>query len=210
MEKEEKNDSFEWSLKPLELITRVSVGSAVFIKKIISSVAQRWICLLFGCIILLANILINGPRVIDISKFHSFEEIEKFDGWTAYFDKHPDGLIQFVLDISSMSIFAATFLIPIIFLVTALFSNTWSQLILTLSFIEIEMNLGAQFHKKIRNCCIFVFIILILVWLFVISLHYVETMNVYFYLYTSRMLLFLIGNIAFTIRNMLLMNDGKK
>ena len=162
MEKEEKKKSFGWSLKPTELMARFVVGAPIkFNTKSFKPVDL--ISFLFGFFIFLANIFINGPRTINASNFDWMKETQHFDSLFLYFQKEPDAILQFVMDITSICFFVAVPLIQLICIITILLSPKFKDLLLKLKFIQQELNLSEKFHKKCRQRSIVALLIGILV-----------------------------------------------
>ena len=152
----ENENSFNWSLKLLTWITRFSVGTSIdFTNNKRRCIRFSVFCI--GCFILLANILINGPRGINIAKFKWMEKIQHFESPFGYFKENPDDLLQFVIDIATIALFVAVSLIQIIFLVATYLSHNWILLASNLLIIKKEMNTSLEFQRNCRNRCIISF-----------------------------------------------------
>ena len=183
MNNEIKKNSFGWSLNPLEWVTRLAVGTSinVFHTKCFSSARNIYwspislgFILLFGCSIIIANLVINGPRGINIFNFDWMKRIQNYDSPFLYFKDEPDAILQFVMDVTSICFFIALPLIQFIYLWTSRSSN-WTRLILSLKMIKNEMKLSNQLYQKCRNKCIISILLLILV--YNIRQIYLKTIN---------------------------------
>ena len=138
MDKEKKKNSLGWSLKPTELIARFAVGAPIeFNGKTFKP--NYLIFLIFGLFNFLSNLLINGPRTINVSNFDWMKETQKYDSPFLYFKKRPDAILQLVMDVTSICFFVAIPLIHLIFLITILWSYNWKHLIFQLRSIHHEM-----------------------------------------------------------------------
>ena len=165
MVQETKKHSFDWSLAPLKWVTRFTVGASIdFVnEKKRPSISTRLIFVLLGCFALFSNLLINGPRGINISNFDWMTRIQNFESPYLYFKEDPDALLQFVLDVTSICFFVAIPLMQIIFLASALFGNDSNQSIHNLMLIQKHFKLSSKFYQKSRNLCIVALLVLFLV-----------------------------------------------
>ena len=162
--KKEKQNSFNWNLKLVEWIARFTIGAPIGLNKSIYSSLPIFLIVLFlGCFIFFANLLINGPRGINISNFEWMKETQKFESSFLYFKMYPDAILQFVMDFTNTCFFLAIPLIHIVFLITILWSHKWKDLVFKLKLIQQEMKLSDKFHKKCRQCSIVALLIGILV-----------------------------------------------
>ena len=152
---------FNWSLKPLFYITRILIGAPSSLTQIYS--IKSLLFLLFGCFILLLNLLINGPRNIDIERFEWMETFQFFDNGWQYFEHYPEALLELVTDVTYIIFFLAIPLIHLIFLLKVFLSRMWTSLSASLQKIQIEMELNAEFHRKYRRRCLVALLFLILV-----------------------------------------------
>ena len=159
-DKNEKKNSFEWSLKPLQWVTRIAVGVPMidYAKK--RSLSAILFTFFLGLCIFLCNILINGPRAINVSNFDWMKKNQEFDSPFSYFNYQPDAVVQLVADDTTICFFIAMPLIQTLFLVMTFCSNGF---ISTLLLIQEKMKLSCQFYQKCRKRCITTIFILILV-----------------------------------------------
>ena len=161
---EESKKSFAWSLKPLSFVTLFTAGVPLtFSYKTIYSARIRFLFLLFSSFIVVSHLVINGPRGIDKSKFDWMKRRQEHESPFIFLKKHPDIMLQFVIDSTKTIFFASVLLIHIIFIFMILWSQSWSCLIFTLENIKKEMNLDECFYRKCRKRCIIALLFLILV-----------------------------------------------
>ena len=152
---------FEWSLKPLDFITKFSVGFTFNVSNN-THVSIRLILFAFGCFIILMNLLINGPRGLNINSFEWVEEIQNNE--RPLFSFFPDALLQCVVDVTTTTFWVSISLIHIIFLTTVLFSRKWTDLMQSLVEIENEMQFSEEFYVKCRKHYTMALVIFLLVW----------------------------------------------
>ena len=147
----EHKRKFEWSLKPLDIITRCIVGVTLdFSKK--TSISIRLLLFVFGCFIISFNILVNGSRGININNFEWIKEIQNYKNSKQLFSNFPDAFLQFVVDVSFIIFWIIVSLIHFIFLMAVLFSRKWDVLMQILKKIECnEMQFGEEFYLKCRK-----------------------------------------------------------
>ena len=159
----ELRKKFEWSLKPLEIITRFFVGVTLNFSNT-TSVSVRLILLVFGCFIIISNFLVNGPRSLKINSFEWMEEIQNFESPYLFFPEFPDALLQFVVDVTFTMLWATISLIHIIFLLMVTMSEKWTFLIQSLKEIEnSDMQFGKVFYRKCRKHYFIAIVVFILV-----------------------------------------------
>ena len=157
--------SFAWSLKPLDFITRAFVGIPLNFYNHKICIRSRLCCFLFGCFIFLVNLIINGPRGINVAKFDWMEKRKEYRSPYIFFKDHPDALLQFVIDTTSITFFVTVSLIHLVFLMgTILWNNSrWQDLVGILKEIQIKMNLSEGFYRKCRRRCMVALAVFILV-----------------------------------------------
>ena len=160
---EGNKNSFGWSLKPLEWIMRLTVGASIYFPNIKRSPISLSLVFLIGCFILLSNLLINGPRGINIQNFDWMKRIQNFENHFLYFKEYPDDILQFVMDVISICFFIVLPSIQIIFLLTRNYWSSFTRLITLLIKIKNEMKLSSQFYEKCRKRSIIALLTLILV-----------------------------------------------
>ena len=151
---------FEWSFKPYFLCAKFFIGAPLGLN---INKTESFFVFLLGCFILLLNLVINGPRGIDVTKFEWMENIQFFyNGWL-YFERFPDALLQFVTDVTFALFFISISLIPFVFLILVLLSRRWANLAKHLKKMHNEMNLSVEFYQKCRRRCLLVLFIIVLV-----------------------------------------------
>ena len=157
-----KVKQFDWSFKPLTLFLKF-LGIPLNFSS--NSNRKTTICVsLLGCFIILANLVLNGPRGLEIKRFQWMQEISKFESPFLYFKAHPYGVIKLVKIMSDMIFFSYVPTIHIIFSMSAvLWSRNWTELILMLSTIQQKLKLSKEFYRKCHRQCIFAMFLLTLV-----------------------------------------------
>lgn len=151
---------FDWSLKPLTFCASIFGGIPLHFNE---KKKNFTISITFACLIILSNLLINGPRGININKFKWMNDISDYDNSWLFFQQFPDALLQFVIDLTSIIFFVAIPLIHVIFLFSIVLSNSWEELVSLLKEIQNEMELTADFHQKCRQRCIIALLFVLLV-----------------------------------------------
>ena len=160
-------NSFAWSLKPLDFASRVFVGVPLNFYNYKIHFKSRLCFILLGCFILLFHLLINGPRGFKISKFDWMAERENYRSPFIFFKDHPDAILQFTVDVTSILFFVSTSLIHLVFWFnTVLWSQKWQDLVFVLKEIQNKMNLSEGFYRKCRRHCMVALLVLILVRVF--------------------------------------------
>ena len=158
----ETKTKFQWSLKPIDIITKFIIGIDLHFsgKK---SLSVRLLCLFFAFFVVLSNFLINGPRGLKINSFEWMKNIQNYDNPHLFFSENPDALLQFVVDIVSIMLWVAVFLIHFLFLVTVLLSQKWNFLKEILELLENdELAFTNEFYRKcLRRNVIAIFILLL-------------------------------------------------
>ena len=161
----DKKQKFQWSLKPLTLITRVAVGVPIYFNtnRIASkkSVGVYLLIIFIGIFIFLTNVLINGPRRINKEIFYWMIWIQNYDSPFTCFREIPDALLQFVVDVTFIMFFIVVPLMQFVFLFTVFWSRQWSDLVYILKRIENEMKLSEKFYRKCRNQCIIALLLIL-------------------------------------------------
>ena len=153
---------FSWSFKPLVYFIRAVAGVPLHFSKKASNLTIL-ILIFIGCCIFILNLIINGPRGIDIFKFDYMEAKEQYDSPYHYFHDYPDAILQLVIDISSILYFITVPLIDITFLVIVAWNRKWNRLVSTLKKIQDELKLDAVFHGNCRRVCVIAILLLFLV-----------------------------------------------
>ena len=118
---------------------------------------------LLGCGIILANLVINGPRCFESGSFKWMDDIQNFDSPFTYFERNPFGIVKLLKIISDMVFFLYVPFMHTAFVATLLFDQNWKKLLVILEKIRHEMKLNDEFYKKCRRQCYWGIFILILV-----------------------------------------------
>ena len=155
--------SFSWSLKPTDWIARFPIWSPL-ISINTTSKSVSCIFIFVGFCTWLANILINGPRGINITNFAWMNEIKKYENPLLFFKQHADAVLQFFMDVTSICFFVSIPLIQLNFPVFIhLLSNQFKNLVFQLLSIQNEFNLSETFQKTCRQRSVVALLIGILV-----------------------------------------------
>ena len=162
METKKEKRNFDWSLNPILLSMKFLAGAPVEITRVASkkSFASNCITTFLGFLILVSNILINGPRALNTNRFFWMKAVENFDSPFTFFRDFPDALLQFVVDVTTIIFFVVVPLIHFVFLVVLILSKQWTDLVLSLKDIETQMKLSEKFHLKCRKKCVVVLLLL--------------------------------------------------
>ena len=160
---EQSDDTnFHWSLKPLTKILHCLGIPLTFHNGPPRKVFIVLVPLL-GCGIILANLIINGPRVFESGSFKWMEDIQKFDSPFTYFEHNPFGIVKLLKIISDAIFFLYVPFMHIAFVAKLLFGRDWKELLFILEKIRHEMKLDKEFYKKCRRQCYWGIFLLILV-----------------------------------------------
>ena len=156
---------FEWSLKPLVYFTRIFVGTVLDLSESKTSTGVKVLGFLFGFIILLSNILINGLRGVNVKNFewilrYLIEGPYEFNIFSIY----PDALLQFVVDISFTTFWIYIPILHFIFLLIIFSGKSWTRLSSQLAKIQKNMELSNTFYQKCRKYCLIALLLQLLVW----------------------------------------------
>ena len=156
---------FEWSLKPLAFCTKIFVGYPFRIsnKNTSKTIFRSLIIYLLGFVIFVSNLLINGPRGINVNNFNWMRKRLDYTSPYIFFREFPDAMLQFVVDATTIIFFVTVPTIHFIFIITVTFSQKWTDLLSVLQEIQNEMKLDEEFHRKCRRYCIFALLLLFLV-----------------------------------------------
>ena len=123
-----------------------------------------FIVLLFGVFILTFNILVNAQRGIELKKFSKMKtNVQNFESPFLFFKEHPDALLQFVVDCTTIMFWVAIPLIQLIFFITIMMSQKWQDLVKNLRKVEKEMKLSSLVFRNCHKGCISALFLLILV-----------------------------------------------
>ena len=154
------HNQFQWSLQPLIICANV-LGIPINVSR--SNKRIVLLVTLVGCGIIASNLVLNGPRGIDVSRLDWMQDVAKFNNPWAYFKVNPFGIIKLVKIISEMIFFCY---VPVLHLtLTAMFlrSHQWKKFVVFLDTIQREMKLSQEFHRKCRMRCFLGVFYLILV-----------------------------------------------
>ena len=206
----DKNNIFDWSLKPLDFCARIFVGIPLDFGITNQSSLPTFLqiaFLLLAILNIILNLLINGPRGIDIANFEWMEKIKEYDSPFIYFRENPDYLLQLVIDTTSIIFYLTVPLMHLVFLVTVFLSRKWRDLVEILQEIQNEVELNKEFHQKCRRRCIIALLLSFLVKK-CIFVHFKSYILLFF---KSRMSRFFDGNILNkTILYTLPMKNGNR
>ena len=156
--------SFFWSLKPLLFFAKVFVGVPLDFSHFSKTPPKiRQFLFIFGYLILMWNLLINGPRGINIANFAWMDKRKNYRSPFIFFKDNSDALLQFVVDSTTIIFFTTVPLIQFIFLTTITWSRKWADLISTLKVIANEMKLSKSFYRKCRTSSLIALFVLLLV-----------------------------------------------
>ena len=162
-----KLKKFEWSLQPLSVCLKF-VGIPIRFSNKSKPTTSRFMIVslvtILGCCIIAANVIINGPRGIEVVRLKWMENIQNYQSPFLYFKENPFGIIKLVKIIYDMIFFCYVPFIHATFLISILFDGSWKKLILILEKINREMKLSEEFHRNCRKQCLmvlFVYIILV-------------------------------------------------
>ena len=156
--------SFAWSFKPLTILTRFIVGISLDFKQSKRLKGMGFIVLLFGVFILTFNILVNAQRGIELKKFSKMKtNVQNFESPFLFFKEHPDALLQFVVDCTTIMFWVAIPLIQLVFFFTILFTRKWKILTLVLKKIKTRMELSVKIFRSCRKSCMAAIFLLALV-----------------------------------------------
>ena len=118
----------------------------------------------FGFLIFLSNLLLNGPRGINIARFDWMNRKEGYRSPFIFIKDNPDAMLQLVVDSTSIMFFVSVLLIHLIFLLETIFWNrTWKELVCSLNYIQNKMNFSENFYRKCRRQCLLALLILLVV-----------------------------------------------
>ena len=157
MSHKESRKTFQWSLKPLIIVTRlvgIPLEGPVTGSKCHRFFSIRLLSLvILSCFVLGLNLVINGH-----ARLYDFSFIQKkigdpgaFDSPFTYFKANPQGLIVLVKELIMKWLFACVPLVHLGFLVTLVFTREWNRLWGILQKIVNNMKLDEAFWKKCRN-----------------------------------------------------------
>jgi len=154
-----KNNSFEWGLRPL--ITFSMLFGLNLNKSQVQTKINFVVKTIFGLALLILNLVFNG-----ITFWHTFSKHVIIGRPVLKTGKINDtaSIIN-----SLIGIFIITFLpigVHLCFVWSSLLTSRLTTLWETLMQIQEEMKLGRIFYKKCRRCCWIVLGLLILVWIF--------------------------------------------
>ena len=158
IEKNMKNFNFDWSLYPLS-VCLLFVGfplkwSAKKQKKLTG------ISLVLLVAIVSANLLINGPRGIEMGRFKFMEKIHENgirqfkDSPFLFLKYNPFAIVKLVGIIADMAFFCYVPFVHVTFFAMILLNPNWKKLIGLLEKIQRDMKLDEEFHRKCRRMCV--------------------------------------------------------
>ena len=153
---------FQCSLKPLTFCINFVGIPLNFSDKKPSRIVQVLVPLL-GCFIIVANLIINGPRVFEPGILKWMEQIQNYNSSYTYFSYNPFGITRLVRIISNMIFFCYVPFLHLTFALTVLFGANWGELMFILQKIQQKMKLDEQFHRKLRRSCFSALILLVVV-----------------------------------------------
>ena len=162
---ENRKNWFDWSLKPLIFCTQIFVGYPLNFsnKNTSKAIFSNFIIYLLGFVIFVSNLLINGPRGINVNNFNWMRKRLDYTSPYIFFREFPDAMLQFVVDATTIIFFVTVPLIHLIFIITVICSQKWADLLSVLQEIQNKMKLDEEFHRKIRRYCIFALLLLFFV-----------------------------------------------
>lgn len=161
LEKVKNKFGFNWSLKPLFIITRWIVGVPLdFSSRTSYKFIMVFMC---GIFIFLSNLLLNISRGINLNNFNWMSKIKYYETAWHLFNARPDALIQLVSDVINIMFFVTVPLIQLSFMVVVIKSNKWASLRNVMQEIQIEIKLNNRFYRKCRNRCILGLLLLVMV-----------------------------------------------
>ena len=140
---------FDWSLSPLSICLQFSGIPLNW-----STKKNRWPKKLFPFCLILAiivtNVIINGPRGIEISRFKFMEVVydDKFESPFVYLKENPFAIVKLVTIIADMAFFCYVPFIHVTFVAMVLFDPSWKRMIETLDKIQRVVSLNEEFYKK--------------------------------------------------------------
>lgn len=155
----------KWCLKPLTICTRFAAGVNLELSTKGSSglVGSIWRISFLGFLILLSNLVFNGPRTIfqPILNMKSILSIRIESAWelvstiSGVLITFTYNTIQLILNSSVPVVHSAFILLTL--------TSCWHEIIEIFSVIHHKMKLDATFYRKCRKSCQFAVILLILV-----------------------------------------------
>lgn len=158
MPENKKTSGFRWSLRPLDVCARIATGVSLGLCSR-QSFLTRSSGFIFGFLILMSNLYLNGPR---IARFKWMEARLKYESAWSFLQVRPDAILQLSMDIGYMLLYLSNPLVHSIFL-CVIFSSRWTQLKSILNYIQMDMQLSGTFHRKCRKKTVFWLLILITV-----------------------------------------------
>ena len=149
---EEKD--FNWSLKPLSTFLQfVGIPLNWSTKKKKKNFIVKIFTIAVLVAIVSANLFVNGPRGIEISRFKFMEERDRYDSSFTYLREKQFAIVKLMTIISDMAFFCYVPFIHVTFVAMIHFDPNWKKLIGLLNKIQKEMKLDDQFHRKCRRIC---------------------------------------------------------
>ena len=198
----------KFSISPLKLLLYVTkiAGIPIYLTKTpkISSVFVS----ILGIFIFGSNIVINGPRGINLNNFKWMKKIQHFDSPMEFFKKEPDAMLQFVVDSTTICFFITGSVIHIIFIGTILLSQKWKNLAHGLKAIQKEMNLSEALFRNFQKLCMLHCSVLILVYNLIIFPTNLFFNWIIYFSFHVRISRYMFGNILILILILSRMKDG--
>ena len=159
----DNNQHFQWSFKPLVFSLRL-VGIPFNVSD--DRKPYRTVLILvplFGFGIILANLLINGPRGFESGSLKWMNDIQNFNSSYTYLKINSFGIVKLVKIISNNIFFCYVPFLHLTFVLMLLFGRNWDELMFTLHKIEEKMKLNKEFYSKLHKRCIGALFLLIVV-----------------------------------------------
>ena len=156
---------FQWSFQPLTFCLKFLGIPFNFSDKKTPRKALVFVPLLCCCIIL-ANFIINSPRVFEPGCLNWMKEIDNFESPFTYFKANPFGIIRLLKLISNMIFFCYVPFLHLTFVIMVLFGNDWGEnMMFILQKIQQYIKPSKEFHRKLRKRCFVAMLLLAVVFI---------------------------------------------
>ena len=162
------DDTFDWSLKPLVIFFKffgfpLNFSNSRPTNQPKIRILKIAVPIVFGLCLVTANLVVNGPRGIEIFRLKFMEDVKNFDSPYVYFKTNPFGIVKLVKIISEMIFFCYVPFIHVTFIASILFDRNWKKLVGIFKEIQNEMKLSEEFYRNCRRKCYMALFLLALV-----------------------------------------------